>query len=26
MVAVFEAYGPAQTRPYGYAKNYLNII
>jgi hypothetical protein len=26
MVAVFEAYGPAQTRPYGYAKNYLNIL
>jgi len=26
MVAVFEAYVPAQTRPYSYGNNYLKII
>jgi len=25
-VVVFEGYGPAQTRPYGYGNNYLRII
>ena len=26
MVATFEGYVPAQTRPYGYGNNYLEII
>jgi hypothetical protein len=26
MVATFEGYVPAQTRPYGYGNNYLKII